>query len=154
VGLNEEGFIPDDIATGDIYFSFYAPGTNEASVTDFVEFSIGDQGGDLDIFDISFFDNSGNLLNTFHYEDTSHFLVSYSTPNIHSVAIDFTGEYGYSLDDLSFNTPASSTVSSPVSNPSPVSAVPEPGAAILVALGMMVMMGIVRKNQIYFNFTM
>jgi hypothetical protein len=54
-GLNAEGMIPGTelgSLVGDIYFSFFAPGTNEIATTDLVEFAIGDVGGDLDIFDI------------------------------------------------------------------------------------------------------
>ena len=104
VGLDAAGTIPD-IAIGDIFFSFVEPGTNTASTTDSVSFTIGDAGGDLDQFQIRSYDLSNVLIDTQNVSNYSRFPVSINVPNIHRVEVDFLGTYGYGLDDLTFNQP-------------------------------------------------
>lgn len=107
-GLDSEGIIPGTIKgcnVGDIYFHFCLPGTDEPAQTDEISFTIGDAGGDIDEFVIRLYDASDALVKTKAIADFSRFSVSFSHPGIHRVEIDFSGDYGYSLDDLSFNTP-------------------------------------------------
>ena len=119
VGLDAAGDIPGvsntGSAVGDLYFSFLG-------ITDFVSFTVGDGGGDLDIFDIRVYDGSNALISNNHYENNSRFLVELAMSNIARVEVDFTGSYGYSLDDLTFNT---------------VQGVPEPATLGLLALGLL-----------------
>lgn len=104
VGLDAFGNIPD-VATGDIFFSFALPGTETKAVTDFLSFSIGDGGGDTDIFQVRLYDLSNTLISALNFAETSRFTYSQSLPGINRVEVDFSGEFGYSLDDLVFNTP-------------------------------------------------
>ncbi len=107
-GLNTSGKIPGTLhggCTGDIYFSFVIPGTRSPSVTDYVSFTIGDSGGDSDLFEIRSYDLDNNLIDIRNVSNTSRFPVTISKTGISRVEIDFTGEYGYSLDDLSFSSP-------------------------------------------------
>lgn len=116
-GLDADGIIPGTTTgadLGDIYFSFLG-------VTDYVSFTIGDSGGDVDIFDIRAYDASDNLVINDHYENASRFGVGLSGFDIARVEVDFTGAFGYSLDDLSFND---------------VRSVPEPASLALLGLGL------------------
>ena len=110
-----------------IYFNFVLPGTTVAAVTDFVSFTIGDSGGDLDVFQIRAYALDGSLISVQDLSGTSRFAASISVAGIHRVEIDFTGDYGYSMDDLEFNTP---TGEAPV---------PEPSTMALLGLGGLVM---------------
>lgn len=119
-GLDVNGIIPGTAVgatIGDIYFSF-------VGVTDLVGFTIGDAGGDLDVFQIRSYNTAGGLINLQNVSGNSRFLVTIATPGIHRVEVDFTGNFGYSLDDLQFNAPAG--------------AVPEPSAFVpmLTVLGL------------------
>ncbi|MDZ8106800.1 MAG: PEP-CTERM sorting domain-containing protein [Nostoc sp. DedQUE12a] len=126
VGLDQFGNIPD-IVTGDIFFSFVLPNTLQPAQTDFVSFSIGNGGVDVDIFEIRAFDVNNTLLQTQNFANQSAFPVSFSLPGINRIEIDFTGQFGYALNDLNFNTPT------------PVSSVPEPqtivGLAMVLGIG-------------------
>ncbi|WP_445635642.1 PEP-CTERM sorting domain-containing protein [Nostoc sp. DSM 114161] len=126
VGLDQFGNIPD-IVTGDIFFSFVLPNTLQPAQTDFVSFSIGDGGADLDIFEIRAFDINNTLLQTQNFVNESAFPVSFSLPGINRIEVDFTGEFGYSFNNLNFNTPT------------PVNSVPEPqtilGLAAVLGMG-------------------
>jgi len=116
-GLNADGQIPGVSpggAVGDIYFNFLG-------LTDYVSFTIGDGGGDTDIFDIRAYDAGDNLVYNTHYENPSRFLVGFGGFDIARVEVDFTGTFGYSLDDLTFND---------------VRQVPEPSSLALLGLGL------------------
>ena len=116
-GLDAEGIIPGTSSgadLGDIYFSFLG-------VTDSVSFTVGDAGGDTDIFDIRAYDSSDALVFDNHYENTSRFLVEFGGFDVTRVEVDFTGSFGYSLDDLTFNT---------------VRQVPEPASLALLGIGL------------------
>jgi hypothetical protein len=116
-GLDAAGIIPgagDGGALGDIYFNFLG-------VTDAVSFTVGDGGGDTDIFDIRAYDASDALVFNNHYENASRFPVAFGGFDIARVEVDFTGAFGYSLDDLTFNT---------------VKQVPEPASLALLSLGL------------------
>jgi len=119
-GLDASGIIPGTrgACVGDIYFSFVQPGTSTPGVTNSVLFTIGDGGADLDVFQIRSYNLSNVLINTQNVSKEWRFLVTVNTPGIHRVEIDFTGDYGYSMDDLIFNAP-----------------VPEPATLLLVGLG-------------------
>ncbi|MFB2891325.1 PEP-CTERM sorting domain-containing protein [Aerosakkonemataceae cyanobacterium BLCC-F50] len=124
VALDKDGKIPP-IVTGDMFFSFVQPGSLTAAVTDFVSFNIGDTGGDLDNYQIRVYDLADSLINTLNFSNTNRFPVSINLPGIHRLEIDFTGAFGYSLDDLTFNTPTNNNQS-----------VPEPTSVLgLLALG-------------------
>ena len=90
-------------------------------MTDSVSFTVGDAGGDTDIFDIRAYDSSDALVFDNHYENTSRFLVEFGGFDVTRVEVDFTGSFGYSLDDLTFNT---------------VRQVPEPASLALLGIGL------------------
>lgn len=122
-GLNAAGVIPGTgiggAVVGDIYFSFVEPGSSTPSTTDWVSFTIGDSGGDLDVFQIRSYDLSNTLINSADVSGVSRFPWALALPGIHRVEVDFTGDFGYSLDDLDFG---------------PV-AIPAPGAILLGVIG-------------------
>lgn len=138
VALDKDGKIPP-IVTGDMFFSFVQPDSLTAAVTDFVSFNIGDaggEGGDLDIFQIRVYDLANSLINTLDFSNTGRFPVSINMPGINRLEIDFTGDFGYSLDDLTFNTPTT-----------PNTSVPEPTSALsLLALGGLGTIALKRKQ--------
>ena len=108
VGLDEFGSIPGTEyggGVGDIFFSFVLPGTRTPAYTDYVSFTIGDAGYDLDEFEIRSYNLADELIDVRNVSDTSRFLVAISVPEIHRVEIDFSGDFGYSLDDLTFTSP-------------------------------------------------
>ncbi|HEY9051298.1 MAG TPA: VPLPA-CTERM sorting domain-containing protein [Gammaproteobacteria bacterium] len=106
-----------------------------SSVTNYVSFSIGDSGHDLDIFNIRSYGLEGELLDSRTVSGTSFFTVELLIEGIHSVEIDFddTNEYGYYLDDLSFSTP---------------SPVPLPSAAWLFYSGLIGLVGFARRKKL------
>jgi hypothetical protein len=110
VGLDGAGTIPgsgaNGAAIGDVFFSFVIPGTTIPATTDFVSFTIGDAGGDLDVFQIRSYDTLNALIDVQNVSGAARFPVTISVAGIHRVEVDFTGQGGYSLDDLSFDTPA------------------------------------------------
>jgi hypothetical protein len=108
VGLDVFGSIPGTESggrVGDIFFSFVLPGTRTPAYTDYVSFTIGDAGYDLDVFEIRSYNLADELIDIRNVSDTSRFLVAISVPEIHRVEIDFSGDFGYSLDDLTFTSP-------------------------------------------------
>jgi len=120
-GLDAAGILPGTSSgscVGDIFFSFVLPGTLTLGETDYVSFTIGDTGGDLDIFEIRSYNLVDTLFDTQNVSNASRFPVTISLSGIHRVEVDFSGDYGYSLDDLSFTTP-----------------VPEPMTICLLGLG-------------------
>jgi len=121
-GLDAGGIIPGTTSgafLGDIYFSFVVPGSSVPATTDWVSFTIGDAGGDLDIFQIRSYDLSDTLINSADVSGASRFPWSLALAGIHRVEVDFTGDFGYSLDDLDFNA----------------GVVPVPGAILLGTIG-------------------
>jgi len=126
-GLNAAGIIPGSPAggadVGDIFFNFVVPGTSTPAATDLVSFTIGDNGFDLDVFQIRSFNLANTLINTQNVSGISRFPVTISVAGIHRVEVDFTGDFGYSLDDLNFNSPAGGP------------AVPEPSSLLLLGSG-------------------
>ncbi len=133
-GLDASGIIPGSgsgAALGDIYFSFVGPGTLTPGYTDYVSFTIGDAGGDIDVFQIRSYDYAGTLIDTQDFSEAARFSVAISVSGIHRVEVDFTGNYGYSLDDLSFNSPI---------------AIPAPGAILLGGIGVAVV-GWLRRRK-------
>jgi hypothetical protein len=136
-GLNASGILPGSTAggavVGDIYLSFVSPGTYTPSVTDSVQFTIGDGGGDLDSFSITAYDLSDQIVYSNTHFGTSRFAVAIAAPDIHRVTVDFLGDYGYSMDDLQFNTPG------------PGPEVPEPATLFLMASGLVALVGVRRR---------
>jgi hypothetical protein len=126
-GLDASGRIPESekggVAVGDIYFSFVQPGSSTAGYTNSLSFTIGDTGGDKDRFEIRSYDLTDGLIQTLNISNYSRFLVSINLPQIHRVEIDFLGDFGYSMDDLTFNTP-----------------IPEPATLLLLGLGGMALL--------------
>jgi hypothetical protein len=136
-GLNASGLIPGTsggAAVGDIYLSFVSPGTYAPSVTDSVQFTIGDSGGDLDEFVITAYDLADQVVYTGNHSGASRFSVSIATADIHRVRVDFLGDYGYTLDDLQFNTPG------------PGPEVPEPATLFLMGSGLVALVGVRRRS--------
>jgi hypothetical protein len=135
-GLDASGMIPSSgggAAIGDIYFSFVSPGSLMPSATDWVSFTIGDGGGDLDVFQIRSYTLGGSLIDTQDLSNTSRFPVTIAMSGIHRVEVDFTGDYGYSLDDLSFNSPT---------------VIPAPGAILLGSIGISLVNWLRRRRTI------
>lgn len=125
-GLNAAGVLPgtgSGALVGDIYFSFVVPGSTTAGTTAGVSFTIGDGGGDLDMFQIRSYDLGGLLIDTQNVSGNSRFLVTIGVAGVNRVEVDFSGDFGYSLDDLNFNAPEA--------------AVPEPGTLGLLGLGLL-----------------
>lgn len=120
-GLDISGNIPGTESggrVGDIYFSFVLPGTQTSAYTNYVSFTVGDSGFDLDEFEIRSYDLADKLIDVQNVSGISRFPVTIDMPEIHRVEVDFSGEFGYSLDDLSFENP-----------------VPEPSTILLFSLG-------------------
>jgi hypothetical protein len=124
VGLGSGGNIPSNF-TGSIFFSFFFPGTGVAGVTDFASFTLGDGGGDADSFSIHAFGLDDQLVSSFirpvDPADVGRFPVEVAAVGIHRLEIQrLVGQgtqFGYSLDDLSFNPVQSAGV--PLSLPEP-----------------------------------
>jgi hypothetical protein len=124
-GLDENGQIPG-ASIGDIYWSFVVPGTNNPATTNFVAFSLGDSGQDLDTFTIRLFDLNDSLLELWEGSSIARFFVSFAQPGIYRVEIDFddsVSDFGYTMDDLSFAIPTA--------------VVPEPGSFLLWGVGLL-----------------
>jgi hypothetical protein len=108
VGLDADGIMPrtdQGAHVGDIYFYFVLPGTTSPGVTDAISFTVGDAGGDEDIFQIRSYGLDGTLLDLQNVSGASRFAVSINAPGVHRVEVDFSGDFGYGMDDLSFNEP-------------------------------------------------
>ena len=119
--LDAHGLVPpgdDDhdsgAFAGDTYFRFVTPGTDVPTVADDVVFNVGDAGFDLDVFDIRSYGLDGALVDSQSFSTIAWRRVSLPTAG-HRVEVDFHGDLGYWLDDLSF------------------SVVPEPQSLALVA---------------------
>jgi hypothetical protein len=114
--LTASGLVPgtgSGAYNGDMYFRLVAPGTDTPALADGVTFVVGDAGGDTDDFQIRGYGLDGSVV------DTQAFLsVAYRTVSIpvavSRVVVDFTGDTGYIMDDLSFRI------------------VPEPGAGLVL----------------------
>ncbi len=132
VGLDSSGDIPTS-ATGDIYFSFVTPGTTTPSTANNVAFWIGDSGGDVDFFQIRVFDLLDNLIETQDLSGASIFQVLLAQSDIHRVEIDFSGSFGFGLDDLEFESGGMGTV-------------PEPSSALLLLAGVAAL-GLIRRRS-------
>lgn len=117
VGLDAAGDIPSR-AIGDIAFRFVDPFTGADTTASGVSFTIGDGGGDLDEYEISAYDLDGNRVYFLPTASTGRFAVNISSNEVARVEIDFTGAFGYSLDDLAYTV------------------VPGPGSAGVAALGL------------------
>lgn len=115
IGLDQFGNIPP-IATGDIFFNFVLPNTLTPAETNSVSFSIGNGGGDIDIFEIRAFNLNNDLIQTQSFSNSAAFPVLIDLPGINRVEVDFTGEFGYSLNDLFFNTPTTTVTAVPESS--------------------------------------
>ncbi len=102
-GLDANGNIPG-IFTGDIYFSFVGRILPIGRTADRVAFTIGDVGGDLDIWEIRAYDRRDNLILTENVSSTAFIRVELSAPGIHRVEVDFddNNPAGYGFDDLDF----------------------------------------------------
>lgn len=103
VGLDAGGLIPG-VCEGDIFFRFESPGTTTPTAATSFSFTIGDSGGDLDIFQIRSYDQSDRLIDVQNPQGFSRFQFSRSIPTgVHRVEVDWRGTGGgYSLDDLQF----------------------------------------------------
>ncbi len=134
-GLDANGILPGaggGAIIGDIFFSFVGPGTMTPSTSNSVSFTIGDAGGDNDVFQIRAFNLGNTLINTQNVSGTSRFSVSIVAAGIHRVEVDFMGTFGYSLDDLRFEDPQPA---------------PEPGTMLLIGLGLVGTLGYVRRRS-------
>ena len=109
VGLNADGNIPGSTgggaAVGDIYFRFVVPGTTIPAATDLVSFTLGDGGGDDDVFQIRVLDLGDSVIQALNVSGAARFPVTIAMPGIQRVEVLFQGDFGYSLDDLGFRTP-------------------------------------------------
>jgi hypothetical protein len=108
VGLDRDGTIPESTvgaAIGDIYLTFVVPGQTTPAATDFVSFTLGDAGGDLDEFEIRCYDLHNVLIDSQAASGNARFTFSVAEPGIHRIEVDFLGDGGYGLDDLSFGIP-------------------------------------------------
>jgi hypothetical protein len=105
-GLNASGQLTA-ASSGNMYFSFVTPNTLVPSVTDFVSFRIGDDGGDIDSWTINAYGPGNFLLNTQMLSGAAFQLFTLSLPGINRIEIlNTTGDSaGFGVDDLSFNTP-------------------------------------------------
>ena len=136
-GLNAAGQIPGTVSgggVGDIYFSFVVPSTSNPGATGSVSFTIGDGGGDTDIWQIRSYNVNDLLIDSQDISSVARTSVSINVAGIHRVEVDFTGDFGYSLDDLTFNAPT------------PTNA-PEPGSLALLGLGLASLLGGIRKRR-------
>jgi hypothetical protein len=132
VGLNPAGEIPSNF-TGSIFFGFFMPG-GAAAVSNSVSFTLGDGGGDADSFEIRAYGLDGQMLSSFVRPTDSgqvaRFAVEVPVDGIHRIEIERiagTGtQFGYSLDDLSFELDGESSVQP----------VPEPSGWLLVLSGL------------------
>jgi hypothetical protein len=135
-GLDAAGLIPGSelgSTIGDIYFSFVVPNTSNPGIASSVSFTIGDGGGDVDVWQIRSYDLNDLLIDTQNISSEARTSVSINVAGIHRVEVDFTGNFGYSLDDLAFNTPTGA-------------AVPVPGSLALLGLGLLGL-GIIRRRR-------
>jgi hypothetical protein len=98
---------------GDLYLRFVAPGTDTPALADGVTFVVGDSGGDTDDFQIRGYGLDGSLLDTQAFVSVAYRTVSIPVA-VSRVVVDFTGDTGYVLDDLTFRI------------------VPEPGGALVL----------------------
>lgn len=129
--ITNTGFITDNSMT----FTF-------DYVVNFIEFTGGDMGGDIDQFYVDFFDNDSNILSTI---DTGFFggnpvdtaiMVDFYTVNINQEGIKYfvvrdAINAGIGIDDLTFTA----------------STVPEPTTMVLVAAGLVGLLGVTRRNR-------
>ena len=110
-GLDAAGMIPRGVepdgtlagpAVGDIFFSFVVPGTTTPGTASGISFTVGDVGGDVDLYEIRAFGLDGALLSSQSVAAVSRIGFPLVVDGVHRVEIDFTGAFGYSLDDLTF----------------------------------------------------
>ncbi len=115
--LDAAGIIPGTSggggAIGDMFFNFVLPGTLTPAETNAVSFTLGDSGGDTDLFTVRAYNLADVLISSLDFSEVSRFPVSLALSGMHRIEVDFTGDFGYSLDDLVFNTPTTSNTSIP-----------------------------------------
>src|SRR6185369_16146088 len=105
VGLDPSGSITANIAD-DIYFSFTIPSTTIPGITNSISFTLGDAGGDNEVFIVHSFSLANIEINTQNVAGASRFPVVINTPGVNRVRIEFLSDpFGYSMDDLNFNPP-------------------------------------------------
>jgi len=133
VALDASGILRD-YGSDDIYFSFVEPGMLTPGHTDYVSFTIGDGGGDLEEFQIRSYNYAGTVIDTQNVSGTARFSVTIAKPGIHHVEVDYIGQlWGYSLDDMSFNTPVST---------------PTPGAIVLGSIGVGIVGWLIKRRTL------
>ncbi len=138
-GLDEFGNLPGTnlgAAIGDIFFEFVLPSSHTSAFTDFVQFTVGDTGGDLDMFKIYAYGLNDQLIYNQNFSNISRFSVSIDMQGIQRVEIDFSGDFGYSLDDLNFNTPFTEAGTTP-----------EPSTMLLLGAGIIGLAGLRKKSH-------
>jgi len=135
-GLDAFGNLPgtNGAAIGDIFFEFVLPSSHTSAFTDFVQFTVGDVGGDIDMFKIYAYGLNDQLIYNQSFSNISRFSVSIAMQGIQRVEIDFSGDFGYSLDDLNFNTPFTEAGTTP-----------EPATLLLLGAGIVGLAGMRKK---------
>jgi len=101
VGIGSRETFPS-VAILPIFFRFVLPNTSQPTTANDISFTVGDGGNDFDVFEIRAYDLSNNLIDIQNVGGTSRGSVRVSKPGIHRIEVFHQGQYGYSLDDLSF----------------------------------------------------